>query len=438
MFSGRKLTLLSFSLSTLTNGMLWITFSNINSLAKDYFSVSGAEIDTLAVCFLIFYIPSSLFGLWIFTRFNLRVGILLGSGFTCIGGWLRYFSCIEDHSYSIVLFGQCLAAFAQPFLTNTPSKVAGRFFPTQERDLATAILVLSNPTGIALGTTLPSLFVSRNDGNVIEGMDSLLLFQASLSTFAFGLVFSFFPNQPNSLTPHQSFTEDEENFQEGFFPALKLIRMQMNICFSNPQFLTLFISGSIGIGIFNTISTLLEQMVTPFCYDSQDASLFSAGLLFSGLLSSVVVSFYLDQTKAYSQVLKLGNFFSFCMLFLISIFLRPGFKKELTISFCFLGLFYIPMGPAIFQALAETTFPCPEHISSFLVLSNAQILGIVFTYILGIFIRDQEKNCVGFVYTTYSLILTLLGLLSLLPVLLFKGENKRLNVELSHQLVEGG
>ena len=52
--------------------------------------------------------------------------------------------------YSIVLIGQCLGAIGQPFFTNAPAKLAGTWFPTSEREIATTIAAMLNPIGTFL------------------------------------------------------------------------------------------------------------------------------------------------------------------------------------------------------------------------------------------------------------------------------------------------
>ena len=61
-----------------------------------------------------------------------------------------------------VLVGQLLGGLAQPFFTNSPAKLAGEWFPTSERNLATTIASMCNPLGIALGQV--SLCVPRHSG----------------------------------------------------------------------------------------------------------------------------------------------------------------------------------------------------------------------------------------------------------------------------------
>jgi hypothetical protein len=72
---------------------------------------------------------------------------LLESKSFCISIQPGHFVCMQ----SAVLVGQLLGGLAQPFFTNSPAKLAGEWFPTSERNLATTIASMCNPLGIALG-----------------------------------------------------------------------------------------------------------------------------------------------------------------------------------------------------------------------------------------------------------------------------------------------
>lgn len=55
------------------------------------------------------------------------------------------------YSFALLLAGQCVAAVAQPFFTNLATRVAGQWFPRNERDTATVIGSMLNPIGNAIG-----------------------------------------------------------------------------------------------------------------------------------------------------------------------------------------------------------------------------------------------------------------------------------------------
>ena len=83
-------------------------------------------------------------------RHGLRLSLVAGAALQCFGGWLRYLGTVllHDWGFTVLLLGQGLAGLAQPVFTNAPAKLAGEWFPSSERELAT---VVGAPQGSSSG-----------------------------------------------------------------------------------------------------------------------------------------------------------------------------------------------------------------------------------------------------------------------------------------------
>lgn len=57
--------------------------------------------------------------------YGIKVGLFFGLVLSMLGAGARVFI---NESFWFVLLGQSLAAVANPFITNTPSKIAGNWF----------------------------------------------------------------------------------------------------------------------------------------------------------------------------------------------------------------------------------------------------------------------------------------------------------------------
>ena len=114
-----------FCAVTLTNAFIWIVFSPIEPYTSVYYGVSETWVNMLSGSFMILYLPGSAIGLWMLNKYGLRLCIVAGAVLNLISGWLRYTSVFipGPGGYAMLLFGQCLAAMAQPLFTNTPTKV---------------------------------------------------------------------------------------------------------------------------------------------------------------------------------------------------------------------------------------------------------------------------------------------------------------------------
>ena len=213
------------------------------------------------------------------SAYDLRVTILIAACLNVVGSVLRTVSVFvaTDSSsasgYILLLAGQCLCAVAQPFVCNTPAKVAGNWFPEEEQNVATTIASLINPLGNALGQVVPSLLVrcaATTHGRAkcpkqhIYGFFALLASQAVL-TIVMALwawcCFRAEPDHPPSEAALQrrrlsnksasTVSNDSLPHQEGKSSVEEMVNFTKEML-QNTQFLILAGGFGIGLGLFNS------------------------------------------------------------------------------------------------------------------------------------------------------------------------------------------
>jgi FLVCR family MFS transporter 7 len=424
---------MTFALANLSNAVLWVTFAPISSLTEEFFNVSQTAVNAFSVSYLALYIPGSLAALVVysFRKNGLWTGVVLGSAATAIGAMMRYLATLsEEHPvYGLALAGQCLAALAQPFLTNVPPKVAAAWFPTNERDVATAIAAMANVVGIALGSVLPAIFVMQDEDENVTGMGTLLLVEAILAAVATVVAAVFVRSRP--LEPPSAAAE-KEAMVESNESVFRVLSTNVVLCMTNRHFLVLFVAFGIGLGIFNAIATLIEQIVAPFCYNEDDASLFAGLMVGCGLLSAGAVGAYLDKTHRYHFVLKLLFSLATVAFIACSLVLRPDASAGLSVTFAVLGATMLPILPTALEAAVECTHPVPEEYSSGLIMSSGMITGIGFIYGLERLTDAQptcEENMGEYYFSGTSAVLLGCGALATAIVFQFRGPLLRLQAE---------
>src|SRR5207247_10720051 len=95
----------------------------------------GGAVGDLAIIFPLMYVILALpAGRWLDARFGQALGI--GAILTAAGGMLRL---AGPSSYGWALAGQFVIAASQPFVLNSITKVAARYFPDGERTIAITI-----------------------------------------------------------------------------------------------------------------------------------------------------------------------------------------------------------------------------------------------------------------------------------------------------------
>jgi len=133
----------------------WITWSPLNSttLLSNYWNLNEddgqAYIDELSAVYMYVFVPGSFVALWLLVNhFGLRKGLLTGGLLNAVGSIIRY----QYHSsYKLVFIGTFFCSLGQCFTLAAPPFVSGVWFGSNERGIATALGVLANQLGTALG-----------------------------------------------------------------------------------------------------------------------------------------------------------------------------------------------------------------------------------------------------------------------------------------------
>ncbi|HQC63320.1 MAG TPA: MFS transporter, partial [Candidatus Marinimicrobia bacterium] len=164
----RWVVLIAFMVIIAVNQLCWITFAPITGRAAQFYGVSDLSIGFLSMIFMIVYIVISIPASWIIDTYGIRIAVGIGAALTGAFGLMRG---LLATSYQYVLFAQIGLAIGQPFILNSITKVAARWFPIEERATASGLGSLAMYVGIIIGMALTPYMTIRTG---IEG--TLLLY----------------------------------------------------------------------------------------------------------------------------------------------------------------------------------------------------------------------------------------------------------------------
>ena len=191
-----------------------------------------------------------------------------------------------------------------------------------------------------------------------------------------------------------------ENFLEGLKDLFKIRIMIILI--------TIFF---IGLGLFNAITTWIEQVIAPRGFNAIQAGTLGAVLMVSGIAGCLIVPPLSDKYR------KRKLFIVICIIFsapgLIGLTFATAYWL-LLISGIVLGFFLLSGAPVIFQYAAEASYPSPEATSQGVLMLSGQIAGIIF--ILGMDYFRTESGSM----TPFLIVLIGLSLVNILLSLLLK------------------
>ena len=381
----RWVVLLAFMFVVAINQLLWITFAPITGSAATYYGVSDLGIGLLSMSFMIVYIVISIPASWAIDTFGIRIAVGVGAAITGIFGLLRG---ILASDYSLVLIAQIGIAIGQPFILNAVTTVAARWFPIQERATAAGLGSLAMYLGIVVALVLTPYLTIQSQ---ISGM---LLTYGIVSMIAVVVFFVFVKERP----PTSPCPPDQEGRSLVFDGLKESLRMG--------DFVLLMVIFFVGLGVFNAVTTWIEDIVRPRGFSIIQAGNTGGLMIMGGIIGAVVIPILSDHYRKRTPYLVLALIGA--ILGLVGITFATSYWLLLVSAFVF-GFFLLSAGPVGFQYGAEVTFPTPEGTSNGLLLLMGQISGIIFIFGMDIF-KSPETGSMTFPL----IVLTGLMVLSLL------------------------
>ncbi|MCJ7813417.1 MFS transporter [bacterium] len=180
------------------------------------------------------------------------------------------------------------------------------------------------------------------------------------------------------------------------FDGLKQILRKRNFVF-------LMLIFFVGLGIFNGVTTWIEDIIRPRGFSSTQAGITGGLMIVGGIIGAVVFPPLSDRYRKRTPFISLA--LAGAIMGLVGITYATSYWLLLS-SAIILGLFLLSAGPIGFQYGAEVANPAPEGTSNGLILLMGQISGIVF-----IFGMDNFKSPITGSMT--AALIVLIGLMGL-------------------------
>ena len=369
----------------------WIAFAPITGQAALFYGVSELKIGLLSMSFMIVYIVACLPASYLINSLGIRLGIGIGAVLTGGFGLLRG---IYAANYTVVTISQFGLAFGQPFVLNAVTAVGVSWFPVQERATAAGIPVLAQFVGIIAAMALSPLLTTAHG---IAGM----LVSYGIASGAVALAFCVLMKE-NPLA-HSAEKGSGDPFR--FFEGIRKI-------FRNRDMLLMLLLFFIGLGMFNAVTTWIEQILHPRGFNAEQAGAVGAIMMVAGIVGAILFPVFSDRLR------KRKGFLILAMAGSIPGLAGIAFAHSfllLALSAAVFGLFFMSAGPIGYQYSAEISFPIPEATSQGLIVLAGQLSGIIF-----IFGMDALKNAKTGDMTTFMILFIVLSLVNLLITILVK------------------
>lgn len=346
-----------FMAVNLTIQIIWISYAPVSSDAQHYYGVSSTAIGTLAISFMLAYLPFSFVASHLITTRGLRYAAGLGALLAGVSGVARG---LVGPRYGLALLATVGAAIAQPFLLNAWTTMSTQWFPRSQRATAVGLVTLANLLGVAFGMGLtPTLVKSMSIGTIQTWYGAIAL----VAGIAFVLVARDRPPTPPEVGQVSEAT-----------PMLVGVRQALAV---RPFVIFLGVA-FVAMGVFNGLSTWVEQIVKPRGFSSVDAGNLGALLLLGGVIGALVISALSDRSGRRIPYLVAALVLSAPALLWVTF---AGSLLSLSMAGFALGFFMTSAMPIGMQYSADITWPTPEGTSNGLIQLAGQC-SVVLVYLM--------------------------------------------------------
>jgi len=352
----RWVVFLAYMAAVVVNQLLWITFASITGDAARYYGVSDLSIGLLSMSFMIVYIVVSIPASWVIDTYGIRIAVGIGAALTGIFGLLRG---LAASSYTLVLVAQIGIAVGQPFILNAVTKVAARWFPISERATASGLGSLAIYLGLIVGLALTPYLT------VLQGIAGMLMIYGVVSLIA-ALVFVALARERPPTPPCPPDQEARSLVFDGLKQTLR-----------TRDFALLMAIFFVGLGVFNSVTTWIEDIVRPRGFSITQAGIIGGLMIGGGIVGALVLPAASDRARRRVPFLVLA--LAGATLGLAGLTFATSYWLALCSAFV-MGFFLLCAGPIGFQYGAEVAYPAPEGTTNGLLLLMGQISGIVFIF----------------------------------------------------------
>lgn len=359
LYKYRWVVLTIYVLISIVIEIQWLTFAPVASAARAYYKATALQIDLLSmlymIVFIVFCIPAS----YVIDTYGLKKGLWIGAVLTGIFGLMKG---VFASDYVMVLIAQTGLAVAQPFILNALTKIGVTWFPLGERATAVGLGTLAQYVGIIVAMVLtPHLIESL--GNGAFDLKPMLMVYGVASLAAAVMFLALMRDHPP--TPPSA---SEDAGRSRVFEGMRSI-------FGNRDMLLMLGIFFLGLGMFNAISTCIEQVCRRLTIEQ--AGLVGGMMLFGGIVGAAILPAVSDKIRRRKPIFVVCTIGMLPGIIGLTIF--SGYLPLLVSGFIF-GFFMMSAGPIGFQYGAELSRPAPESTAQGLLLLAGQISGILFVF----------------------------------------------------------
>lgn len=352
--SYRWVVLAVFALLNMVLQLHWVALAPVTREAAAFYQVSPLAIAAQSMMFMLVYIVVGMPASYVNDTFGTSIGVGIGAVLIGAFGLAKGFAASNFTALTICQLG---LAVAQPFVINATTRISMDWFHAREHATATGIAILAQYVGIVIAMALTPQLVSTSG---IHGALKVYGIVAFIVAIAFLLLFR----------GRSRATRDEPDDRIGVGAGLRHIAKQR-------QMLLLLLMFCIGLGIFNAVTTWIEEVLAPRGFTAEQAGIAGAVMMIGGIVGASILPVFSDRLG--KRVPFLIATMTLSVPGMVGLAFLTNYPMLLAASFL-LGFASMSAGPIGFQYGAELAHPAPESTTQGLMMVSGQISGALFIY----------------------------------------------------------
>ena len=345
----------------------WIAFAPVSSTAAQYFETTESVINWVSTAFLFAFVAATPFTFWALNKHGPKLSIIIAACLLLVGSWIKY-GGTKSNNFPVVMFGQLLIGFAQPFVLSAPTSYSNLWFSASGRTTATALASLANPFGAALGQLISPFWADTP-----SEIPNMILYVSIISSVA--CIPAFF-------IPHHPPTPPSAGATATHLTHVRTLAGEAVELLYSPEFYLIFLPFAVYVGFFNAFSSLLNQILEPYGFSEDNAGIAGAVLIVVGLVSAAISSPLIDKYKPYLWYIRVSVPI-IAVSYLIFIFAPATNSLAYVFVVCaLLGAASFGLVPVALEFLVEMHYPLGPELGSSLCWCGGQLLGGIFIVIM--------------------------------------------------------
>ncbi|KAH8868494.1 Major facilitator superfamily domain-containing protein isoform 2 [Schistosoma japonicum] len=315
-YKTRWIIVFTFASLSCTNAFIWISYSPVANYFVEFYSTSNTVLNLISLIYPLATIILGFPTAYSIDRLGVRFIVLCTAICNLMCGCLRvlssapYINISPSWRLTLIVLGQIIASFAQPFCLFCTTSLACDWFPDNQRTTANTIASLGNAVGILFGNAFAPNYIKKSADIINFNYISLGLV-VSQFFLSFVLVRRSKPLTPPSHVAAVSIINRQVNankrflslhclsiFLKSFIPPLRLYGF----------WIITFTFGS-STGYFTILLALMQQILCTKGYSNQFAGFCGSITIAAGLIAAGPVALLVDKTGLLTETLKVCDLF---------------------------------------------------------------------------------------------------------------------------------